>query len=252
MMNYSREVFYSWIRLSLAVSLKEKCVIGGMHYTLMQHCKKFHFDQYLILKVLCHLVNSGGNTAAPMVDRTLKRPPQVNRAIKPRTQASQDHSYCNMAPPVDRQSKYKRNAMPKPEHSYINYQSQPRPQNLPLVRILNNNPLVGSLPSQRNMRQSGGAVDDLEYCEMTPTRSQWTRCYSLDKDGSSKPHGNDQFYEDMSAIQSRRLSGAKSSSSSSSSLAENDDVYTTMTPGHASSPMPVSQVKYQCSKFAAY
>ncbi|XP_022787938.1 GRB2-associated-binding protein 1-like isoform X1 [Stylophora pistillata] len=186
--------------------------------------------------------NQAGNTVAPAVDRTLKRPPQVNRAIKPKTQTSQDHSYCNMAPPVDRQSKYKKNTMPQPEHSYINYRSQPRPQNLPLVRVLNSNPLVGSLPNQPNkyQRQSECAIDDLEYCEMTPTRSQWTRCYSLDKDGTSQPHGNNQFYEDMTSIQSRRFSGAKSSSSSSSSLAENDDIYTAMSPGHASSSSPMS------------
>ena len=184
-------------------------------------------------------MNVGGKIGAPVVDRSTKRPPRVNRAVKPKTLTTQDHSYCNMAPPIDRQSKYKRSTMPQPEPSYIN--APPRPQNLPLVRVLNSNPYVGSLPNQPSKRQVEPAVHDLEYCEMAPTRSEFTRCYSLDKKERPNSQSHDQFYEDMSALKNRRLSGAKSSSSSSSSLGENEDVYTHMVPGHAtSSPLPVS------------
>lgn len=179
-----------------------------------------------------------------MVDRSTKPPPEVNRAMKPKALA-QDHSYYNMAPPVDRGSKHKRGNMPQPEHSYINCGTlPPRPQHLPLVKSLNGNPYVGSLPNQPN-RWSPVHEEDAEYCimESAPTRSHSSRCYSLGKDERRKSPVNDQCYEDMSAIQTKRLSGTKSSSSSSSSsssLGDNDE-YTHMTPRHVgSSPIQVS------------
>ena len=173
-----------------------------------------------------------------MVDRSKKPPPQVNRAMKPKALV-QDHSYSNMAPPVDRGSKHNRSNMPQPEHSYINCASLPqRPQYLPLVKPLSGNPYVGSLPSQQIR---GPAVhEDPEYCLMgsVPTRSSSSRCYSFGKNECQKSPVSEQNYEDMSAIQTKRLS--KNSSSSSSSLGDNDEIYTHMTPPHVgSSPIQV-------------
>lgn len=169
----------------------------------------------------------------PMVDRTTKRPPQVNRANKPRTPTAQDHNYCNMAPPVDRESKYKRSTMPQPEPSYVNFGVSPqRPQNLPLMKTLTKNAFVGSLPNQPS-RWSGGLLEDPDYYPMqAPTRSEMTRCYSYSKEDCtrSRSQDNDQCYEDMSALQTRRDSCGKSNSSSSSSLADNDDLYMPMVP----------------------
>ena len=173
-----------------------------------------------------------------MVDRSTKPPPQVNRAMKPKALTQTDHSYYNMAPPVDRGSKHNRGNMSQPEHSYINCGSlsQQRPQHLPLLNNLNGNPYVGSLPNQQNRWPA--VHEDAEYCLMdsVPTRSSSSRCYSFGKDGSQKPL-SDQSYEDMSAIQTKRLSGTKSSSSSSSSLGDNDE-YTHMTPRHVG-PSPI-------------
>ena len=131
--------------------------------------------------------------------------------------------------------------MPQPEHSYINCVTPPqRPQTLPLVKILNGNPYVGSLPNR-----SAAIEEDAEYCIMEPKRSEFTRCYSFDKDERQKSPVTDQCYEDMSVMK-KRLSGAKSSSSSSSSLAD-EDVYTPMTPSHVgSSPIQVSACTLLC------
>ena len=143
----------------------------------------------------------------------------------------QDHNHYNMAPPVDRGSKHNRGNVPQPEHSYINFGSlsQQRPQHLPLVKSLNGNPYVGSLPNQQNRWPA--VQGDAEYClmESAPTRSTSSRCYSFGKDERQKSPVSDQCYEDMSAMQTKRLSGTKSSSSSSSSLGDNDE-YTHMTP----------------------
>ena len=131
--------------------------------------------------------------------------------------------------------------MPQPEPSYINCGTPPpRPQHLPLGKNLNGNPYVGSLAKQPS-QWSGATQEDQEYCIMEPpTRSEFTRCYSLEKDVRQRSPVTDQCYEDMSAIKSKRLSGAKSSSSSSSSLAD-DDTYTHMSPAHVgSSPIQVS------------
>ena len=177
-----------------------------------------------------------------MVDRSTKPPPQVNRAMKPKALAQFDHSYYNMAPPVDRGSKHSRSNMSQPEHSYINCGSlsQQRPSHLPLANSLSGNPYVGSLPNQQNR---GPAVreEDADYCSMAsvPTRSTSSRCYSFGKGERQQLPVSDQSYEDMSVIQTKRLSGTKSSSSSSSSLGDNDD-YTHMTPRNVgSSPIQV-------------
>lgn len=138
-----------------------------------------------------------------------------------------------MAPPVDRETKYKRSTMPQPEPSYVNYGVTPqRPQNLPLVKTLAGNPFVGSLPNQPN-RWSVEPTDDLDYCPMqAPKRTELTRCYSYDREDATRSRApdNDQCYEDMSALQTRRYSSGKSNSSSSSSLVENEDVYMPMVP----------------------
>lgn len=183
---------------------------------------------------LGRLNSPSGSAGIPAVDRSTKPPPQVNRATKPKA-PTQDHSYCNMAPPVNRESKYKRSTMPQPEPSYINCGTPPqRPQNLPLVKILNGNPYVGSLPNQRST-WAPKVEEDAEYCVMEPpTRSEFTRCYSLEKDERQKSPVTDQCYEDMSTMRTKRLSGTKSSSSSSSSLGD-DDAYTQMTPARAGS-----------------
>jgi len=144
-----------------------------------------------------------------------------------------------MAPPVDRGSKHNRSNMPQPEHSYINCASLPqRPQFLPLVKPLSGNVgYVGSLPSQQIR---GPAVhEDPEYCLMgsAPTRSSSSRCYSFGKNERQNSPVFEQNYEDMSAIQRKKLS-KNSSSSSSSSLGDNDE-YTHMTPHVGSSPMQV-------------
>jgi len=187
------------------------------------------------------LSNARGNAEIPVVDRSTKPPPEVNRAKKPKA-PGQDHSYYNMAPPVDRGSKHIRGNMPQPEHSYINCGSikPQRPQHLPLVKSISGNPYVGSLPNQQN-RWSAVREEDAEYClmESVPTRSTSSRCYSFGKDERQTSPVSDQCYEDMSAMQTKRLSGTKSSSSSSSSLGDTDD-YTHMTPRHVgSSPIQV-------------
>lgn len=174
-----------------------------------------------------------------MVDRSTKRPPQVNRANKPRAPTAQNHNYCNMAPPIDRESKYKRSTMPQPEPSYVNFGVSPqRPQNLPLMKTLTKNAFVGSLPNQPS-RWSGGLLEDPDYYPMQPpTRSEMTRCYSYSKEDytRSRSQDNDQCYEDMSALQTRRDSCGKSNSSSSSSLADNDDLYMPMVPQQVGKP----------------
>lgn len=167
----------------------------------------------------------------PEVDRSTKRPPQVNRATKPKTTTSRDHSYCNMAPPVDRKSKNKRRSLPPTEPSYVNYGGPPpRPQNLPLVKTLSGNSFGGRFSNQ--MRECPIEFPgELDYTPMeAPTRSEMTRCYSYSKEECSRAQDNDQFYEDMSALQIKRHSGERSNSSSSSSLADNEDVYTSMAP----------------------
>ena len=174
----------------------------------------------------------------------------MNRAIKPKT-LTEDHSYCNIPPKVDRESK-KRGMMLQPEHSYVNMGvPPPRPKHLPLVKILPESPFAGSLPNQP-IQWSTGPADDSDYCPMKPpTRSEMTRCYSLTKEEKprSRSPGNDQCYEDMSAVQTRRYSGAKSTSSSSSSLADNDDLYMPMVPNHhGSSPLQVSKLNLSLSK----
>ena len=185
------------------------------------------------------------STGVPVVDRSTKRPPQVNRAVKPKTLTTPDHKYCNMPPQVHRETKYKRSTMPQIEHSYINMgATPPRPQNLPLVKSLAGNPFVGSLSNQQNC-WSAEPVDDADYCPMQPpTRSEMTRCYSIEERPKSRTTENDQSYEDMSAVQTRRYSSGRSNSSSSSSLADNDDLYMPMAPTqHGASPVQVCTVK---------
>ena len=182
--------------------------------------------------------------ALPAVDRFTKRPPQVNRAIKPKALTPQDHNYCNMAPPVDRETKYKRSTMPQPEPSYINYSAATpqRPSNLPLVKTLAGNPFVGSLPNQPS-QWSAEPFGDLDYCPMQPpTRTELTRCYSYEKENATRSRvpDYDQCYEDMSALQTRRYSSGKSNSSSSSSLVDNEDVYMPMVPSQVGAGQPFS------------
>lgn len=185
----------------------------------------------------------------PVIDRSTKHPPQVNRANKPKTATTQDHSYCNMPPPVDRDSKHRRGTVPQPEPSYVNFGVPPtRPQNLPLVKTLAGNPFAGSLPNQQD-QWSARLVDDADYCPMeAPTRTEMTRCYSYSKENAprSRTLDHDQCYEDMSALQTRRYSSGRSNSSSSSSLADNEDMYTPMNPSHhGSSPAQVSILQFK-------
>lgn len=159
----------------------------------------------------------------------------VNRAAKPKT-GKENHSYCNMPPKVDRELKYKSGAIAPPEHNYMNYGFHPpqRPQHLPLVKTLPGNHYVGAFPNQTD-RWSSGPVDDADYLPMQPpTRSETTRCYSFTKEPKLGSRAVDQCYEDMSALQTRRYSGGKSSSSSTSSLADNDDLYMAMGPSQVS------------------
>ena len=133
-----------------------------------------------------------------------------------------------MPPKVDRELKYKSGAVASPEHNYMNYGFHPpqRPQHLPLVK---------TLPGNQTDRWSSGPLDDADYLPMQPpTRSETTRCYSFTKVEKPGSRAVDQCYEDMSALQTRRYSGGKSSSSSTSSLADNDDLYMAMAPSQVS------------------
>ena len=180
-------------------------------------------------------VSPSESVASPVVDRSTKPPPMVNRAAKPKT-GKENHSYCNMPPKVDRELKYKSGAVAPPEHNYMNYGFHPpqRPQHLPLVKTLPGNHYVGAFPNQTD-RWSSGPLDDADYLPMQPpTRSETTRCYSFTKEEKPGSRAVDQCYEDMSALQTRRHSGGKSSSSSTSSLADNDDLYMAMGPSQVS------------------
>ena len=141
-----------------------------------------------------------------------------------------------MPPKVDRELKYKSCAVAPPEHNYMNYgfHAPQRPQHLPLVKTLPGNHYVGAFPNQTD-RWSSGPLDDADYLPMQPpTRSETTRCYSFTKEEKPGSRAVDQCYEDMSALQTRRHSGGKSSSSSTSSLADNDDLYMAMGPSQVS------------------
>lgn len=167
-------------------------------------------------------------SACPVVDRSTKRPPQVNRATKPKTSTPQNHSYCNMAPPVDRRSK--RNVFPKTEPSYVNFDGpRTRPQTLPLVKTLPGNSSGGSFPNP--MKECPiDFSDELDYTPMkAPTRSEMTRCYSSCKENCRRASDNQDFYEEMTVLPTRRQS-VERSNSSSSSLADNEEIYTPMNP----------------------
>lgn len=196
------------------------------------------FINHLVIFVpLGLLVSPSESVASPVVDRSTKPPPMVNRAAKPKT-GKENHSYCNMPPKVDRELKYKSGTIAPPEHNYMNYGFHPpqRPQHLPLVKTLPGNHSVGAFPNQTD-RWSSGPTDDADYLPMQPpTRSETTRCYSFTKEEKpgSRAVSVDQCYEDMSALQTRRYSGGKSSSSSTSSLADNDELYMAMAPSQVS------------------
>ena len=179
-------------------------------------------------------------TEQPTVDRSSKPPPLVNRSIKPKVSMG-NHQYSNMPPPVNRGFKPRDSTTTLSDHGYINCVRPQRPSNLPLQKFYPGNPQFGSLPNQRN--RWFVPKDNEDYCEMEPTRTDLTRCYSFDKNASSPSAASDQCYEDMAPLQVRRNSG-NGSSSSSSSLNDNESNYTVMgPPASLSSSLPV-QVQY--------
>lgn len=166
-------------------------------------------------------------SACPVVDRSTKRPPRVNRATKPKTSTPQNHSYCNMAPPVDRSSK--RKVFPKTEPSYVNLDGpRTRTQTLPLVKTLPGNSSGGGFFNP--MKECPiDFEDELDYTLMkAPTRSEMTRCYSSCKENCRRASDNQECYEEMTVLPTTRQSGDRRSSSSSSSLADNEELYTPM------------------------
>lgn len=179
--------------------------------------------------MLCPFMKGFGNepSACPVVDRSTKRPPRVNRATKPKTSTPQNHSYCNMAPPVDRSSK--RKVFPKTEPSYVNLDGpRTRTQTLPLVKTLPGNSSGGGFFNP--MKECPiDCEDELDYTLMkAPTRSEMTRCYSSCKENCRRASDNRECYEEMTVLPTTRQSGDRRSSSSLSSLADNEELYTPM------------------------
>ena len=156
----------------------------------------------------------------PVVDRSTKPPPEVNRNAKP--VLHKDQSYCNMPPPVNRGTK------PRPSASAVNsYENYPnRNKHLPHARN-------GSLPVISPYQNVNHKEPTDEYCHMTPRRSETTRCYSLSK----RPSSPEDSYEEMASLNvAKRDSSSSSSSSSLSCHEEEDDAYLSMeAPGNSRS-----------------
>ena len=147
-------------------------------------------------------------SGSPVVNRSTKPPPEVDRNSKPGP--PKDHSYCNMPPPVNRGTKPRQ--PPPGMNSYENYPSKNR--TLERVRSLSIN-----APHQ-NSHTASPSPDDDSYCQMEPVRSESTRCYSFSK----KPV--DVGYEEMAPMPVNR----NSTSSSSSCCEEDEETYTSMFP----------------------